>query len=195
LDDRSVEGPSAEIVDEELPVLERRVSPLAVGHRRHRGGDRFLHQTHTPDSRDLSGAHRGLALHLVEGGGNGDHGSFEIELADRQLRLREQGLEHFGACVFRAHGTGRALEFDRTGSPHQALELRADVLRRKGVLLVGPLADEHAASAVDHDRAGKNVGPVDGLEEAELAPVVADDGRVGCSEIDTEIHDHSLLAR
>ncbi|MEY9900161.1 hypothetical protein ABIA44_004335 [Bradyrhizobium sp. USDA 329] len=195
LHDGDVERAASQIVDEELTVLQRRVAPLTIGDRRHRGCDRFLDQADAADAGGLRRTHGGFALHLIEGRRDRDDRALQIELTCRELGLRQKRLEHFGARLLGAHRPVGAPEFDRARGAHEAFELLADVLGREGVLLVGSFSDEHAAAAVDHDRARQHVRSVHRLVEAQFPTVVADDGRIGRSQIDAEVHAHSLLVR
>ena len=123
LEDGDVEGAAAEIVDGDDAVL---FLVEAVGER---CGGRFVDQAEDFESGDAAGVFRGLALRVVEVGGNGDDGfrdwlaevafGVALELAKNQrgnFRRREglvaqRDAEHFAGLQVVGEAEGEELQF------------------------------------------------------------------------------------
>ena len=94
MDDRDIKCSAAKVIDEELPVL-----ALRIGNRRHRRRDRLLEQGDPWQTSRCRRTHRGLRLHLIEGGRNGDDGSVNLEISRRHAGLRDKRFEHLRTCL------------------------------------------------------------------------------------------------
>ena len=103
--DGDVERAAAEVVDGDdafFALVE------TIGERR---GGRLVDEAEHFESRDAAGVLRGLALRVVEVGGNGDDGLRDL-LAEVGFGVALEFAEHFGADLRRSHGAVAELQLD-----------------------------------------------------------------------------------
>ena len=135
---RDVEGPAAEIVDEPIAVPQ-----FGRADARDRRGDRLLQQRRMDQARELRGAAGRLALGQLEHRRDGDHRGLDAIFGIR-LSAGDERLQHFRRKLLGGHAAPVA-EGDALGGAHQALEFGGDVGRIRFSARDGLVPDPHNA--------------------------------------------------
>ena len=146
LEDRYVERAATEVEDEDRLVRTFLVEPVGEGR-----GRRLVDDAQHLEARDLAGLLRGLALRVVEVGGDRDDGLGD-RVAQVRLGVALELAEDPGGDLLRR--VRLAVDVDRPVRAHVALH-RPD--RAVGVgdrLALGDLADEHFAGLREGDDRG-----------------------------------------
>ena len=151
LRDGDVEGAASEIVDEEDAVAP------ALPHDAHHSGDRLLHKRDLADACLLSGCQRGVLLHLIERGGDGDHGPGLRDVPNVLGEVAEENPQDLGGALLRRHGQADCRKFDRRACSYQALKQHGSAVWASRGVIVGVPAVEAVAPAVDEYRGRRDV--------------------------------------
>jgi hypothetical protein len=203
-EERDVEGAAAEVEDEDVLLARLLVEAVGDG-----GGGGLVDDTHDVEARDGARVLGGLALGVVEVGGDGDDSVLHL-LAEVDLgRLLHLDQDHGGDLLRRedlgvARGdhldVGLALGADDLEGPQlhvvldgrvrkppadQALRVVHGVARVEGSLVLGGVADE-ALAIREGDVRGRHAVTLVVGNDLHLAVLVDADARVRRAEVDAD---------
>ena len=184
VEDRDVEGASAEVEDEDRVVVGL-VEP--VGERRRR---RLVDDAEDVEPGDLARLLRRLALRVVEVGGDGDDGV--------RHRVPEVGLGvplelHEDAGGDLLGGVLLAVDLDGPVGPHVPLDRTDRPVGVRDRLALGDLSDENLALFEGDDRRGRS-RPLGVGDDSRLTSVKGGDDAVRRAEIDSDRACHVCLS-
>ena len=182
LEHRHVEGPAAEVVDEDRLVVALLVEAVGQGGR---GG--LVDDAQHLETGDLAGLLGGLALGVAEVGGHGDH-----RLGDRAsqvglgipLQLHEDaGADLLGAVVL-------AVDVHLPVFAHMALDGTDGAAGIGDRLTLGDLADEDLSALGEGDHRRRGALPLGVGDHRGLAALIDGHHAVGGAEVDSDCSRH-----
>mmetsp|Transcript_39400 Transcript_39400/g.92147 ORF Transcript_39400/g.92147 Transcript_39400/m.92147 type:complete len:255 (-) Transcript_39400:123-887(-) len=208
-----VEGAATKVEDED--VLLATLVVKAVGNRRGRG---LVDDTEHVEARDGAGVLSGLALGVVEVGGDGDDGVDDLLSEEGLGGLLHLGEDH-GADLLGGVHLLLALELDRDVglalllgdvvgeqllvvlhgavavlAANQALDVEHSVLGVEGALVLGGVTHKALVIGESNPRGGDTVTLVVG-DDLDLAVLVDTDARIRGAKVDTDGGVDRLLVR
>jgi hypothetical protein len=185
LEQRHVERPAAEVEDED-----RLVGALLVQAVGKRGRRRLVDDAQHLEPGDLPGLLGGLALGIVEVGGDGDdrlrHGVAEV-----RLRVTLELPEDLRRDLLR----GPLLPIDvdlPVVASHVALDRTNGAVRVGDGLTLGHFTDQDLAALGEADHRGGGTGSLSVGDHGGLASLERGDDRVGCPEVDAYGSGHEV---
>ena len=181
LDDRDVEGAAAQVVDHHLlggPVLE------AVGERR---GGGLVDDAQHVEPRDAAGVLGGLALHVVEVGGHGDHRVGHLA-AQVGLGVGAQLAQDHGRDLLR--GVGAPVDVSAPVGAHVALDRGEGAVGVGDRLALGDRAHQALASRPERHDARRGAPSLGVGDDGRPAVLNHGDAAVGGSQIDSDSRSH-----
>ena len=186
LEQRDVEGSATEVEDEDGLLDVALVE--AVGER---GRGRLVDDAQHVQAGDLAGLLGGLALGVVEVRGDGDDGLGD-RLAEVGLGVPLELLQHPGADLL--WRVGLAVDVDRPGRAHVALDRPDGAVGVGDRLALGHLADEDLAVLGEGDDARGGACALGVGDDGGFATLEDRDDRVGRPEVDSDGSAHGVVS-